>query len=267
MSFLRKVRHQLALEGETKRHGFFMIAEMALIIVGITVALQLDNFNESSLNQKTEKALLIQLHEEFTIVKSAIEKEITTIEARIPKIVELYRNCGYNHNDYDVLTLTTEVGEVMEETYFNTYQGVLNDAMNTGKLSLVQNSDLRIKLYSWKTGVEYIHNFNNTLNNYVKKFLIYAFEKISWRDYDNEYFSDYELGKSTLDSDVNGLLFDVFFENQIGMILWNTEKLLENYEKHLLKPTNEIIGLVELELAKHPNVQLGQAENAAAAAD
>ena len=44
--------------------------------------------------------------------------------------------------------------------------------------------------------------------------------------YDNEYFSDYELGKSTLDSDVNGLLFDVFFENQMGMILWNTEKLL-----------------------------------------
>ena len=85
--------------------------------------------------------------------------------------------------------------------------------------------------------------------------------------YDNEYFSDYELGKSTLDSDVNGLLFDVFFENQMGMILWNTEKLLENYENHLLKPTNEILGLVELELAKYPNVQLGQAENAAATAD
>lgn len=61
MSFLRRVRHKLAWEGETKRHGFFMLAEKVLIIVGITVALQLDNFNESSRNLKTEKALLLEL--------------------------------------------------------------------------------------------------------------------------------------------------------------------------------------------------------------
>jgi hypothetical protein len=38
-----------------------MLAEKVLIIVGITVALQLDNFNESSRNLKTEKALLLEL--------------------------------------------------------------------------------------------------------------------------------------------------------------------------------------------------------------
>lgn len=44
MSFLRRVRHQLVMEGESKKHGFFMLAEMVLIIVGITTALQLDNW-------------------------------------------------------------------------------------------------------------------------------------------------------------------------------------------------------------------------------
>jgi hypothetical protein len=86
--------------------------------------------------------------------------------------------------------------------------------------------------------------------------LKYAFEKISWRNFDNDYFPALKLGTSTLESDVDGLLFDVFFENQMGLILWNTKKLTTEYETYLMQPANEILALIEQELAKYPDDQL-----------
>ena len=72
------------------------------------------------------------------------------------------------------------------------------------------------RLFSWNSGVEYIHDFNSTFNDYITTFLKNAFEKISWRNFDNDYFPELELRTYTLESDVDGLLFDVFFENQMN---------------------------------------------------
>ena len=54
MSILRKTRFKSLLEGDMKKHGFFMLAEMLMIMLGSTGAMQIDNWNENVNNRKAE---------------------------------------------------------------------------------------------------------------------------------------------------------------------------------------------------------------------
>ena len=71
MSILRKTRFKSLLDGDMKKHGFFMIAEMLLIMIGITGALQIDNWNEN-INEE----LLTPLNE----IRGLIDNELSKSE-------------------------------------------------------------------------------------------------------------------------------------------------------------------------------------------
>ena len=71
MSILRKTRFKSLLDGDMKKHGFFMIAEMLLIMIGINGALQIDNWNEN-INEE----LLTPLNE----IRGLIDNELSKSE-------------------------------------------------------------------------------------------------------------------------------------------------------------------------------------------
>ncbi len=51
IKFFRRIRHKLLGEGKVKNYLLYAIGEIVLVVVGILIALQLNNFNEAKKDQ------------------------------------------------------------------------------------------------------------------------------------------------------------------------------------------------------------------------
>jgi len=61
IKFFRKIRHQLMSENKTRKYFKYAIGEIVLVVIGILIALQINNWNENSQLQKKEKVLLEEM--------------------------------------------------------------------------------------------------------------------------------------------------------------------------------------------------------------
>jgi hypothetical protein len=53
LTFLRKIRWSLLESGSARKYIFYAIGEIALVVIGILIALQINNWNEWKKDRKT----------------------------------------------------------------------------------------------------------------------------------------------------------------------------------------------------------------------
>ena len=61
IKFFRKIRHNLLMQNKTGKYFKYAIGEIVLVVIGILIALQINNWNENRLNNKTIKTYLNSL--------------------------------------------------------------------------------------------------------------------------------------------------------------------------------------------------------------
>ena len=66
LKFFRRIRHKLLDEGNLNRYMLYAIGEILLVVVGILIALQLNNWNEERNAKNFEKKLLTEIHYTLT---------------------------------------------------------------------------------------------------------------------------------------------------------------------------------------------------------
>jgi hypothetical protein len=67
ISFFRKIRRQSLLNNRITRYLTYAVGEIVLIVIGIFIALQINNWNEARKNTKEVYAQLAQVHEDLTV--------------------------------------------------------------------------------------------------------------------------------------------------------------------------------------------------------
>lgn len=117
IKFFRKIRHKLLSEGKLKNYLAYALGEILLVMIGILLALQLNNWNEERKEQiKLDKILetvLIDFERDLPIVKQKI-KNVEAKMARTDSVVlgkippEMLKDCYYcvtSHIWFDDLSL------------------------------------------------------------------------------------------------------------------------------------------------------------------
>src|SRR6056297_1334171 len=64
IKFFRKIRQNLLSEGKTGKYFKYAIGEIILVVIGILIALQINNWNEARKKKQVEKQVLISLFQE-----------------------------------------------------------------------------------------------------------------------------------------------------------------------------------------------------------
>lgn len=66
ISLFRKIRQKLLSQSKVSRYVIYALGEIVLVVIGILIALQVNNWNLERIDQKAEKNALQDLKEEFT---------------------------------------------------------------------------------------------------------------------------------------------------------------------------------------------------------
>ena len=67
IKFFRKIRQNLLMENKTGKYFKYAIGEIILVVIGILIALGINNWNENRKNHQAEKVVLNNLYENMTI--------------------------------------------------------------------------------------------------------------------------------------------------------------------------------------------------------
>ncbi|MDT0622020.1 DUF6090 family protein [Croceitalea vernalis] len=81
IKFFRKIRQNLLSEGKTGKYLKYAIGEIILVVIGILIALQINNWNENKKEDKAEIALIEQLIND-------LEKDAESLETLIPQVID-----------------------------------------------------------------------------------------------------------------------------------------------------------------------------------
>ena len=80
LTFLRKIRKSLIEAGSTKRYLLYAIGEIALVVIGILIALQINNWNEWRKDRSKEKVIIEDLVKNIELNIKIFKDDILFLE-------------------------------------------------------------------------------------------------------------------------------------------------------------------------------------------
>ncbi len=250
IKLFRKIRQNLLSEGKIGKYFKYAIGEIILVVIGILIALQINNWNTNQINKSESKEFNQRLFNEFAGNLDLANTKIEKIESLIKSsrsILELF-NEKPEHNSPRKLDSLLAIAIEGVKVEFRT--GTLNEGLNTGKVALIESEILKSKIYGLTSNIDYVREWDKTYSAYLSNILLpFLYKNFNFRNMDNA-FSNYSAGESKFKTNRNKVLLEnEEFENLIDNHYFQSNTQLE-FHKNLKDEIEEIKELIEIELNK-----------------
>ncbi len=150
IKFFRKIRQNLLMENKTGKYFKYAIGEIILVVVGILIALQINNWNEGINKDELEKSYLITIKDNLNQDIEDFDKQIQNLKAQINDIDSIVRILNLENsslNTLDEIILQNQNILMFREKENINNSGFLS-IINSGSLNLfsktVQNNLLEL---------------------------------------------------------------------------------------------------------------------------
>ena len=252
INFFRKIRRKLAADNKPIKYARYAIGEIALVMIGILLALQVNNWNEKRKNNVIEKETLISL-------KSDLESALLQLDYKI------IQNQGFKSNDSILLDIIHNKKSVSIDSIeklilghifspgFDPELGTLNEILGTGKMEVIKNRTLRNHISTWNKYMDELSEVDEKLAHLdlqVKEPL-YS-KRIPMKNALHTYLKHIseppiQYSKSNFEWNPEKLLQDIEFENMLSnYIIYSTiqhGRLLD-----IKQNINEMLELINQEI-------------------
>lgn len=166
LSFFRKIRLTLLGNGSIGKYLKYAIGEIVLVVIGILLALQINNWNEDQKIQRKERILLQNLQEEFQTQISAMETYIEIqqlVKEDIEVIIEHYNNHGFTQLD----SIFKRINDVSIRTTFTNQISSLTEMIASGEINILDNQDLKKDLLRFNQSMQTFMDITKNNNTYL----------------------------------------------------------------------------------------------------
>ncbi|AXT19164.1 hypothetical protein D7030_13930 [Flavobacteriaceae bacterium AU392] len=174
IKFFRKIRQKLLSENKFSKYLIYAIGEIVLVVIGILIALQVNNWNESRVQRQKEIVILSELKKEL---EDDLETEfipaIDYLKETNQTTLKLWRYYNEYHNNNSKIipkdSLRYYLSSTTSKWYFVLNLGAYESLKSSG-IDIISNDSLRSKI-STMYSTHYPENEpkSNVVNNYIDK--------------------------------------------------------------------------------------------------
>ncbi|WP_323789792.1 DUF6090 family protein [Psychroserpens sp.] len=251
IKFFRKIRYDLMGKNKTGKYLKYAIGEIVLVVLGILIALQLNNYNDTLKQHKQEQKILQNLKLDFDYNLSELERNIQNLKNNKKAGLKIISQTGNKiSNNFSIDSLIDQI--TFTPVYFP-QNGFLLELVNSGKLGIISNETLRNRLSSWFPTLETLHDREQIALEYNRHLVLYIIKNGSWLNADkmstDQQIRAIDFPASGFDIDNNEMLKSSEFENFVENQIVNQTILLGRQEK-CINLNKEIIELLDIEIKK-----------------
>jgi hypothetical protein len=189
IKFFRKIRQDLLSKGKTGKYFKYAIGEIILVVIGILIALQINNWNQSRQNQNLELDYLIG-------IKSNINDDIAELEKHFKRDTikfDAYTSLVRIFNSKDYLSKKRQIiSDLYITSRFGWFEGqniVFENLKSSGKLNLIQSDTISNS----------IQKYYRFFDEVVKQEGLYNSQIITFHDRNQQYYNTSSFIEPTFD--------------------------------------------------------------------
>ena len=172
---LRKIRKKLIANGRFRKYSLYAFGEIALVMIGILLALQVNNWNEQRKSRLSENQALVDLKDEFM---HNHERLLILIDTKKEQEARFRSYMNFIIDDKnsiaDKMAAKIPSGNRARWGIVNT---VLSSLINTGAIDNIQNDSLKTLLTQWPITTDKFSTYEDELTESIK----------AWRNYMAEF--------------------------------------------------------------------------------
>jgi len=249
IKFFRKIRQRLLTENKFSKYLIYAMGEIILVVIGILIALQINNWNENRVNNNLQKQLLATLKIEFSKNQELLTEATTKHQSVVRLLEELNNTIAPEPQEISNKRLDSLMFGLGWVPSYQPNDGVLNSIISSGRISLIKNNEISSMIASWNSNLKDYHIsvgfgekqlFEEILpyinNKYPIKNIIHFFSV----EYDE--ISKFKYSKNTL-------LSDLGFESLVSNRIIDAKNALQQAET-LYNLQNNIVKSIESELKR-----------------
>ena len=252
---LRQGSEGHVLPGKVRTYCAYAVGEIALIMIGILLALQVSDWNQARKDSGNAKQMLLNLQSEFNTNLSEVDRVLIQQKRSFDATVQLYAAIEKSI-EIDKEILDGLVGWTMMDFSFNAKMGGLQDILNSDKLILVKNQELRTLMTSFSGVIDDLREEQDRQRDFgTNVYFPYLAKHVAVRDV-TQHLSLQGMGRMTdlfmTPSKVHNTNYDALLSQQEFESLLETRNLISqaaNIELQDIKTgIKRILALIELEL-------------------
>lgn len=217
IKFFRKIRQSLLSEGKIGKYLKYAIGEIVLVVIGILIALQINNWNEGRKEANYEQKILKELKSDFTYNKSELNRNIVKSKALSQNCDSLLVLFNLPKDKVAPSQFFKYMRKLGGYSTFNPSDGALYNLMSSGNLNIIKNDSLRMHLARWSGILDDVKEDEKRL---------IEFGDMRMNPIRLEYLNP-KSASSTVDP---ALLENLKFENIVRTIRTSANYNVENYE-------------------------------------
>ena len=175
IKFFRKIRQNLLMENKTGKYFKYAIGEIVLVVIGILIALQINNWNEFNKERESEKIILNEIRDNLLFDLVDFESNITTFQNKVTSSKSILKILESNSEYND------SIGYFFY--YLKTYPHFSNKSngynlLESKGLDIIQNDSIRKRVSDlYEDRYQYLKtyekeriDYNNSLENKVSPY-------------------------------------------------------------------------------------------------
>ena len=136
------IRQSLLAENKSVKYLKYAVGEVLLIMVGIILALQFNNWNEGRKEVHERQELSENLKQDFEISLELLETELGEAEEIYENIELLLRNAGGEPSELTVEEFKALHGRIMSSNSYTPALGAYQSALSTGVITSLGSREL-----------------------------------------------------------------------------------------------------------------------------
>lgn len=250
IKIFRNIRRTLLTQGNTWRYLKYAVGEIILVVIGILIALQVNNWNENRKTKIEERKLLQQLAIDFQDNQNQLTDRISEHKSIDRSLRKLLMDIKPNPEKIPEDSLNKYISDISHMVFYKPNTVTITSLLSSGKISIISNDSLALLLSKWPEKLE-SYQFGTTIiyNLYQDQILPYTVKQLHFRNS----MIDVGLGNtgpSRFSTNQEKILSDPTLENLTELRRVN-EELLQLIATALKSDQAKILSLIKKQLSKN----------------
>jgi len=177
IKLFRKIRYDLMEKNKTAKYLKYAIGEIILVVIGILIALQINNWNEQSKQRIEEARLLEKVSIDLVNDINQLEEIIGYATDRQTKVDSIFTFLHKEPSTDPMKFLLFNFFAISTENHFEVNSGTFDESQSAGSIKFIQNDSLRQQIFNYYRITKRNYDDDNAVQSLYRDILPTMFKK------------------------------------------------------------------------------------------
>lgn len=236
IKFFRTIRQDLTIESKVSKYILYALGEIFLVMIGILLAVNINNWNTQRQERSKEQVLLKSIKNDFERNISELSNILDYNDNTYYAALALLDLISSEPNQFSQANIDSLVGSLILFKIYDPYTGAIDEAISTGSLNLIKDQGLKSQLSGWTAELDDSYDdVKFMINFYENRLLPYLIQNFALRntpipDYVQKSTGLKAYSKSKIEIDYRKVMQSLEFENLLAQYAINLAYMKYAYQ-------------------------------------